>query len=84
MKIPYITNDMLFPTNIEAINSEGLSVHFFKNLELKPVCFFCISKNSLFEETKAISRPEKKAERKRDDIIIISIVSIIYFENIYF
>ena len=67
-----------------AMNSDGLSVHFFNNCELNPVCFFCISKNSLFEDTKAISRPEKKAERISDDNIIKSILNIIFFGNIYF
>ena len=51
----------LFPMSMATINLEGFSVSFVSILETKPPCFFSISRYILFEETNAISIPEKKA-----------------------
>ena len=45
------------------MNFEEFFVIFFIKKETKPFCFFSISKKILFKETKAISIPEKKAEK---------------------
>ena len=49
-----------------AINLDGFAVNFFNNFDKKPACFFSISIWILFDETKAISIPEKNADSKRD------------------
>ena len=77
-KIPYTTRAMLFPVNIVAINFEGELVNFFNKAEKNPFCFFSISRLILLDETKAISIPEKNAE-KIIEINIINISKFIFF-----
>jgi hypothetical protein len=60
---------MLLPTNIVAINLEGFSVILVRILDVKPSCFFSISRKILLEETKAISIPEKNAQRSKHSMI---------------
>ena len=55
-----------------AINLDGLFVIFFKKLEKNPYCFFSNSKCILFDETKAISIPEKKAEKSIENKIMVN------------
>jgi len=74
--IPYITKAILFPINIEIIKFVGFSVNFETRLFAQLPC--SLSKNifNLLAETKAISIPEKKAERIRVIIIIRYAVDI--------
>ena len=44
------------------MNFEGFLVMFAKADETRPGCLICNAKRTLFEETKAISIPEKKAD----------------------
>ena len=79
IKIPYITNEILFPSNIVAINLEGFFVTKFKNLAFIPVCFFSTSIKILLEDINAISIPEKKADNRIHIKIIRSDNIIFYF-----
>lgn len=54
---------MLFPTNIVVINLEGLELKTVKIRELNLDSFEASSNLSLFEATKAISKPEKNADK---------------------
>jgi len=73
---PYITNDILFPTSIVAIYCSELDEKIFNILAvIVPFCF-STSKLILFDDTNAISIPEKKNE---NTIVIIMITtSVIY------
>ena len=57
-----MTNAILFPTKVVAMNFEGFLVMFAKAEDTSPGCLICNAKRTLFEETKAISIPEKKAD----------------------
>ena len=57
-----MTSAILFPTKVVAMNFEGFLVMFAKADETSPGCLICNAKRTLFEETKAISIPEKKAD----------------------
>ena len=57
-----MTSAILFPTKVVAMNFEGFLVMFAKADETRPGCLICNAKRTLFEETKAISIPEKKAD----------------------
>ncbi len=64
MIIPYITREILLPTSMVAMNSPGLLVKNEIILEPKAPCFLSSSIRSLLDEIKAISIPEKKAEKR--------------------
>jgi hypothetical protein len=66
-----MTRAKLFPINIVDINLEGSLVIIESIFGISPFCFFSISRFSLFDETYAISIPEKKAEQRRLSKIII-------------
>tara|TARA_B100000683_G_scaffold276795_1_gene332175 strand:- start:5133 stop:5405 length:273 start_codon:yes stop_codon:yes gene_type:complete len=70
-----ITNAILLPTNIVAIKLDSSFEKIDKILETKDPDVLSNSSLSLFEETKAISIPEKKAERNK---VIITIVRDIF------
>tara|TARA_B100000614_G_C14513265_1_gene479448 strand:+ start:863 stop:1102 length:240 start_codon:yes stop_codon:yes gene_type:complete len=70
-----ITNAMLLPTNIVAIKLDSSLEKIDKILETKDPDVLSNSNLSLFEVTKAISIPEKKAERNK---VIITIVTDIF------
>jgi hypothetical protein len=70
-KIPYITNATLLPTNIVDIYCPGLRVKIDIIPDELDCCFRSNSIFSLFADTKAISIPEKKAEKIRETKIII-------------
>ena len=70
-----ITNAMLLPTNIVAIKLDSSLEKIDKILETKDPDVLSNSNLSLFEVTKAISIPEKKAERNK---VIITIVRDIF------
>jgi hypothetical protein len=53
-----------------AINLDGFLVSLVRTLAKIPSCFFSISMCILLAEIKAISIPEKKAEKTREKIII--------------
>ena len=57
-----MTSAILFPTKVVAMNFEGFLVMFAKADETSPGCLICNAKRTLFEDTKAISIPEKKAD----------------------
>ena len=57
-----MTNAILFPTKVVAMNFEGFLVMFAKAEDTSPGCLICNAKRTLFEDTKAISIPEKKAD----------------------
>lgn len=57
-----MTSAILLPTRVVAINFDGFSVIFAKDVETSPGCFICSAKRTRLEDTKAISIPEKKAE----------------------
>lgn len=76
IKIPKKTRAILFPTNTKAINPEGLLTKreiIFP--ERKPL-FLSSSIRNLFDDTKAISIPEKKAENNSETIIITIYVTM--------
>jgi hypothetical protein len=73
-----MTNVILLPTNIAAINLEGLSVNLLRIFDEKLSCIFSIPKNILLEDTNAISIPEKKAERIKQVMMIPISISLIY------
>ena len=60
---PYITRAELLPISIVAIYCPGLSVNIFNIPDPYALCFLSSSMRSLFEVTKAISIPEKNADR---------------------
>ena len=57
-----MTKAILFPTKVVAMNFEGFLVMFAKAEDTSPGCLICNAKRTLFEDTKAISIPEKKAD----------------------
>ncbi len=57
-----MTNAILFPTKVVAMNFEGFLVMFAKAEDTSPGCLICNANRTLFEDTKAISIPEKKAD----------------------
>ena len=63
ISIPYITRATLLPTNIVEIYSALLFVNIPTIREAKIPCFLSNSMRNLFAEIKAISIPEKKAEK---------------------
>jgi hypothetical protein len=69
MKIPYATRVIVLPINIVPINKDGLWLKLEMILALRIFCFDLSSKYNLFEETKAISTPEKNAENTMEVII---------------
>ena len=69
----------MLPINIVAINLDGFWVIIESTLGINPDLFFSISKFNLFEETYAISIPEKKADNKRLKIIIIYFLFAYFF-----
>ena len=75
--IPYITNEMLLPSNSIAINFASLRLN--QERILPEILFRLLSNSilSLFAETKAISTPENRAEKRILTNMIIIIVSII-------
>jgi hypothetical protein len=74
---PYITREKLLPISIVAIYWPGLSVKSLIILDPKTPCFLSSSILSLFEATKAISMPEKKA----DNIIARRIIRITFIRQ---
>ena len=70
-----MTSAILFPISMVAINLEGFSVSQVSTLAKSPSCFFSISICILFAETKAISIPEKNAEKSNEMIIMSTEVS---------
>ena len=54
------------------MNFEGFLVMFAKADETRPGCLICNAKRTLFEETKAISIPEKKADNIKQQKMTIS------------
>ena len=66
---------MLFPTSRVEINCCGFLNNMLKNRVVMLFVFFSNSKRNLLEEIKAISMPEKNAE-KAIEIIMIRIVFI--------
>ena len=70
-----ITNAILLPISIASIKLDSSLEKIDKILEKKDPDFLSNSNFSLLEETKAISIPEKKAER---NIVIITIVRDIF------
>lgn len=75
---PYITRAMLLPISIVAMYWPGLRAKILIISDPKAPCFLSNSILSLFEVTKAISIPEKNAERIIA-IIMIRIESILIF-----
>ena len=63
--IPYITNAILFPINMVTMYCPGFWVNIEITLEDNDPCFLSISSRNLFDETNAISIPEKKAEKSK-------------------
>jgi hypothetical protein len=59
---------MLFPTSAVAINLEGFSIYKLNVFPSHALFLVCISSLSLFTDTKAISIPEKKAEKNKEMI----------------
>ena len=57
-----MTSAILFPTKVVAMNFEGFLVMFAKAEDTSPGCLICNANRTLFEDTKAISIPEKKAD----------------------
>jgi hypothetical protein len=73
-----------------AINLEGFLVSLIRTLARNPPCFFSISIWILFAEIKAISMPEKKADRIKEMRIMIMEVSniivdypVCVFQNVF-
>ena len=64
---------MLFPTNMVEIKLLGLLKKMDRIREVRLWSLRSISKRSLFEDTKAISMPEKKAEKAIEIRICIKI-----------
>jgi len=58
-----MTSAILFPTSMVAIKREGCFVKKLTSAANAFFCFLSISVLSLLEETKAISIPEKNAEK---------------------
>ena len=69
-KIPYKTKAILFPTNIVEIYCPGLLINKLMVFEDAEFCFLSSSTLSLLADTKAISIPEKNAEKIKEKIII--------------
>ena len=61
---PYITSAMLLPISMVAMYWPGLLVNVLIIRDPETPCFRSSSIRSLFEVTKAISIPEKNAEKK--------------------
>ena len=61
--IPYMTRAILFPTSMVAIYLEGCLRKYETIPERNFCCLRSISIRNLLDETKAISIPEKKAEK---------------------
>ena len=61
-----MTNAILFPTKVVAMNFEGL-VMFAKAEDTSPGCLICNAKRTLFEDTKAISSPSRKHQATKND-----------------
>ena len=78
-----MTSAILFPTKVVAMNFEGFLVMFAKADETRPGCLICNAKRTLFEETKAISIPEKKADSIKQPKMINS-SEVIYDFGFYF
>ena len=70
-----MTRAILLPTNIVAIKLDSSLVNIEIVLETNDDEDLSNSNFNLFEDTNAISMPEKKAERSK---VIITIVSVIY------
>lgn len=70
-----MTRAILLPTNIVAIKLDSSLVNIEIVLETKEEDDLSNSSFNLFEDTNAISMPEKKAESSK---VIITIVSVIY------
>lgn len=66
---------MLFPTNIVEMNCWGLLKKIVSMDALKFFCFFSKANLNLFDETNAISIPEKKAENSRAAKIYVTVVN---------
>jgi hypothetical protein len=73
-----MTSEKLLPISIVAIYWPGLSVKSLIIFDPKTPCFLSSSIRSLFEVTKAISIPEKNADR----IIARSIIRIVFIPQI--
>ena len=82
-----MTKAILLPTRVVAINFEGFSVILANAVETRPGCLICNAKRTRFEDTKAISIPEKKAESIKQPKMTISSGVIIgydfYFQIFY-
>tara|TARA_B100000497_G_C7600664_1_gene360930 strand:- start:787 stop:1068 length:282 start_codon:yes stop_codon:yes gene_type:complete len=63
------TKATLFPTSIAPKNSDGLSNNWPRMLPLRDPLLRLISTLSLFADTKAISLPEKKADKAKNNKI---------------
>ena len=77
INIPYITNEILFPTSIVVIKSDSF---LQKNAIILDEYLALLLSNSnciLLAETKAISTPEKKAEKNKETITIINSETIL-------
>jgi hypothetical protein len=61
--IPYITSEKLFPISIVAMYCPGLLVKSLTIFEPNTPCLLSSSMRSLFDAIKAISIPEKNADR---------------------
>ena len=75
-----MTKVILLPKSMVAIKREGFLVTFCNTRDEIPSCNFSISKKIRLEETKAISIPEKNAERIKPKIMTKSVVII---ENLW-
>lgn len=73
-----MTRAILLPINMVAINLEGFFVNRDSTFARKSSCFFAISIWILLAEIKAISIPEKKAEKNKEAIIMTMVISTIY------
>ena len=81
IEIEKITKAILFPISIVAIKLDSYLEKIAIVLEINESEALSNSNFNLFEETKAISIPEKKAENKSVTITIV-IVDIFYFSKL--
>jgi transcription antitermination factor NusA-like protein len=70
MAKPYRTNETLLPSSIAVINRDGFFNSLEKNRKAYIPLFLSTSIFNLLAEIKAISIPEKKAEKIKDRRII--------------
>ena len=71
IRIPYNTSAILLPTSIVAMYWLGFVVKIVIILDPNAPCFLSSSIRSLLEDTKAISIPEKNAEKSKKINMII-------------